>query len=260
MKIQQWIFPLISILFLITACDEPVPVEETGYEAPAPPTEIKQNNLITVEFYSKLNDESLFGDQNYQSVVSHIAATNAPLAFFFDRSDAVIGETSPAVQIAWETKAKAFFVQNNVNQTSIHGTGMIIRPVINAFEGIGHPDSLFLAGFTMSAPISQPILLTLMTCKLTGTHQFPLLVNTLGEGFTTNKILIGTIKNNLIPELQLHLKKNMKNFRLSFFSSTASDKTYQLFFLTPAIFVNREVKALMVGTTPMYECKIEYLN
>ena len=247
---------------MMSACDDPtpVPVEETGYEAPAAPTEVKQINLFTVEFYSQLNDASLFEDKNYQSVVSHIAANNSPLAFFFDRSDAVIGQTSPVVQIAWETKTKSFFVQNNLSNTNLQGTGILVRPLVNVFEGIGIADSLYLSGCVVSAPMNQPLVLTLMTCKLIEKYQFPLLVKALGDGLRTNKIIVGSIKNTLVTELQSHLKKNMKDFRLSFFSMTSTDKAYQLFFLTPVNFVKREVKAVTVGKTPMFECKIEYLN
>ena len=135
-----------------------------------------------------------------------------------------------------------------------------MRPLVNVFEGIGIPDSLYLSGCTIAAPMSKPLVLSLLTCKLTEKFQFPLLVKTLGDGLPTNKILIGSIKNNLVTELQSHLKNNMNDFRLSFYSSTSTDKTYQLFFLTPVNFVKREVNALIVGKAPMFECKIEYLN
>jgi hypothetical protein len=260
MKIQQWLFLFIGMLLIMSACVEPVPIEDLGYEAPPAPTEVNQNNLFTVEFFSQLNDARLFEDKNFQPVVSHIAENTKTLAFFFDRSDAVIGQTSPVVQIAWETRTKSFFVQNNLSNNSLQGTGIIVRSLVNAFEGIGITDSLYLSGCVMSAPLSKPITLNLMTCKLIEKYQFPLLVKALGDMLLANKILIGSVKNNLAVELQSHLKKNMKDFRISFFSSTSTDKTYQLFFLTPVNFVHRDVKVTTVGKTPMFECKIEYLN
>ena len=51
--------------------DEP-PVDSNGYEAPEAPSTVNQANLINIEFYSKLNDETLFSAQYDQAVVSHM--------------------------------------------------------------------------------------------------------------------------------------------------------------------------------------------
>lgn len=255
---KKYLILFISIVAgIAVSCKDPV--VETGYEAPLPPSEIKQKNLITVEFYSRLNEASLFEDAEYQSVISHITANTAPLAFLFDRSDATPGQTSPVVDIGWKTKMKSFFVQNSISDSYFQGTGIIVRPLVNTFDGVGIPDTLFMGGCTLSAPLGQPVVLTLMTCKLSNEYQFPALARVLGDGLKTNKLLIGTIKNELETELKDYLKFHMKDFRLSFHTATQTDKSYKLFFLTPIVFVNREVTEMTIGSTPMYQCKIEYL-
>ncbi|MEA4936345.1 MAG: hypothetical protein VB102_06855 [Paludibacter sp.] len=257
MKNYKLILIISIIANIAISCKDPV--VEAGYEAPLPPTEIKQKNLMTIEFYSRLNESSLFEGTEYQSVISHIAANTAPLAYIFDRSDATPGQKSPVVDMGWQTKTKSFFVQNTVSDSYFQGSGILVRPLVNTFEGTGIPDTLFVGGCTLSAPLGQPVVLTLMTCKLTGEYQFPVLARTLGDGLKTNKILIGTIKSGLETKLKEYLKFNMKDFRLSFYTATQTDKSYKLFFLTPIVFVNREVTELTIGSTPMYQCKIEYL-
>lgn len=260
MKTKYFIALLSAILSLGSCKTEEPPVKQDGYEAPAAPATVNQNNLITVEFYSQLNEETLFRNQDYQAIVNHIQANKTPLAYLFDRSDALLGQTSPVVNIAWQSKLKSFFVQNQVNDTQIQGTGLIVKPLIPVFEGIGVVDSLYLAGCKLAVPMDQPVVLTLMTCKLTAGFQFPLIAKSLGNGLKTNKIVVGTIKGELTDEMKNYFKHNLKDFRLSFYSSLQAGKTYKLFFLTPVEFTEREVSELTVGTTPMYQCKIEYLN
>jgi len=117
MKLPSLLIYIITAVTVVAtgfffSCDDP-PVEDKGYEAPAPPAEINTRNVLAVEFYSKLNGETLFDNKEYEAIIDHISNNTKTLAYFFDRSDAVIGETSPAVEIGWKTKTKSFFVQNN---------------------------------------------------------------------------------------------------------------------------------------------------
>ena len=260
MKTKYFIVLLSAIFGLADCKTEEPPVKQDGYEAPAAPTTVNQNNLITVEFYSQMNEETLFKNQDYKAIVNHIEANKTPVAYLFDRSDALLGQTSPVVNMAWQSKLKSFFVQNQSGDAQIQGTGLIVKPLIPVFEGIGVADSLYLAGCTLAVPMDQPVVLTLMTCKLTAGFQFPLMAKSLGDGLKSNKIVVGTIKSELTDDMKIYLKHNLKDFRLSFYSSLQTGKTYKLFFLTPVAFVERGVSELTIGITPMYQCKIEYLN
>ncbi len=250
---------LVGITCFTFSCKDPVVVDE-GYEAPAPPAEVNSRNVITVEYYTRLNDETLFQENETDLIVNRINSITTPLAYLFDRSDAQIGQTSPAVEIGWRTKTKSFFVQNTLSETLIQGTGMIVRPIINTFEGAAIPDTLFVGGCTLMAPLGYPVVVTLMTCRLDDKVQVPALVKLLGDGLKTNKILIGTIKQNMSDEMKAYLKYNLKDFRLSFHATNTAGKTREIFVLTPVNFVAREVISNNVGNLPMYQCKIEYLN
>lgn len=249
---------MIVSVVLLTACKDPVP--DTGYVAPDPPIEINDRNLITLEFYSRLNDETLFGPDGYQPIVDRINTTTTALAYFFDRSDVLIGQKSSVVDVALKTKTKAFFVQNHLSTTYAEGTGMLVRPIINAFDGFVAPDTLFAGGCTLMAPLGQPVTVTLMTCRVMYRPQFRALVNNLGDGLKTNRLLTGTISNALAEEFSSYLKYNLRDFRLSFYKPDAGATEYQLFILTPLNFVFRGAVASTVGAVPLYECKIEYLR
>ncbi|MDD2285596.1 MAG: hypothetical protein PHQ11_09385 [Paludibacter sp.] len=241
------------------SCKDPVTVDE-GYEAPNPPAEVNQRNLITVEFYSRLNEETLFQNNESELVVNRISSITSPLAYLFDRSDAVMGQTSPVVEIGWQTQTKSFFVQNTLSDSYVQGTGMIVRPIVNVFEGASIPDTLFIGGCTLMAPLGNPVTVTLMTCKLDHKMQFPALVNILGDGLNTNKLVIGTVKQHISEDMKHFLKHHLKYFRLSFHETGLEGRTHQLFILTPINFIGREVLSATVGTLPMYQCKIEYLK
>lgn len=254
---------LIYLLFsacILASCEDPNPAEDNGYEAPEPPATIVDGNLLTVEYYSRLNEETLFQSEDYNAIINHIAANSKPLAFFFDRSDATIGHTSPIVNIAWQTKLNSFFIQNETGTSNIQGTGMIVHPLVPVFDGLCRSDSLFLAGCALMAPCSQPITVVLSTCKITETYQHVLITKALGDSLKTNKIVIGTIATDQKESFNEYLKYHMTGFRLAFYTASDLEKTYSLFILTPANFVSREIKELSIGGLPMYQCKIEYLN
>ncbi|MCK9508465.1 MAG: hypothetical protein M0Q54_08505 [Pigmentiphaga sp.] len=243
--------------FLFSSCDNPAE-EDKGYEAPAPPTEINTRNVLELEFYSKLNGESLFDNTGYQTIIDNISNNTKTLAYFFDRSDAVIGETSPIVDIGWKTKTKSFFVQNDYTDTSIQGTGIIVRPIINNFEGTGIPDTLFVGGCTLMAPLGKAVTLTLSTCQLNDKYQFAAFVKALQNLANNNKLILGTIKSNIANDLAQYLKTNMKDFRL--YESDNQEKPYQLFVLSPVSFVVRAVIFENNTNIPAYKFQIEYLN
>jgi hypothetical protein len=255
----------IIILIILTAgftfsCTDSV-ITEDGYEAPAPPAEVIERNVFSVEFYSHLNENTLFtNEKEVDVVVNRITTITSPLAFLFDRSDAVIGQTSPVVDIGWRTKTKSFFVQNTLSEKTVQGTGMIVRPIINVFEGVAIPDTLFIGGCTLLAPLGNPVVVTLMTCKLDTKMQLPALVRTLGDGLKTNKLVIGTITSEMLYDMRNYLKYKMKDFRLTFHAADDEASTHQLFILSPANFVVREVTSTTIGSLPMYQCKIEFLN
>jgi len=250
---------LLCLSLGLLSCEKPE-AADNGYQAPEAPAAVNQNNLINLEFYSRLNEETLFQTTDYQTVISHLSANTAPMAFLFDRSDAVMGQASPVVNIALHSKLKSFFIQNQVGETQIEGTGMIVRPLVPVFNGMAIADSLFLSGCKMTAPLSQPVIVTLMTCKLTHAFQFPVLARALGDGLLTNKVVVGTIRSELEEEMEEYLRYHLKDFRLSFFASPRAGTTFKLFYLTPVGFVSRSTTELTVGQMYMYQCKIEYLN
>jgi hypothetical protein len=254
---------LLYILFsacILISCEDPNTTEHNGYEAPEPPATVVDGNLLTVEYYSRLNEENLFQTEDYNAIISHIAATSKPLAFFFDRSDATIGQTSPVVNMAWKAKMKSFFVQNETGQLYIQGTGIIVRPLIPVFNGIHRSDSLFLAGCTLMAPCNQPVTVVLSTCKISEIYQHAQIAEALGDSLKTNKIVIGTIATDQKESFKEYLKYHMTGFRLAFHTVSDIEKTYSLFILTPVNFVSRDIQELSIGGIPMYQCKIEYLN
>ncbi len=251
------------LIFTFVSCSSdktPVEPEDLGYEAPMPPATINQNNVFTIEFYSLLNDNSLFQSSNYQSIINHLRENITSLAYLFDRSDVEFGETPSVVDIAWQSKMNSFFIQNNIDQDKIEGTGMIVRPLVTVFEGKAVVDSFYIGGCALFAPLSHPLSITLMSCKIDQKYQFPILTKYIGELFPTNKVIVGTLKNEMEEEMKTYLKYHLKNFRLLIFSSENQQNTYKLFFLTPVNFVCRNISISLVENIPVYECKIEYLN
>lgn len=251
---------ILTLTFVNCSSDNTtVEPEDSGYEAPIPPATVNQNNVFTIEFYSLLNDESLFQNFGYQSIINHLSENRTSLAYLFDRSDVEHGETPSVVDIAWQSKMNSFFIQNNIDEDKIEGTGMIVRPLVTVFEGIA-VDSFYIGGCVLLAPLSQPLSITLMSCKIDQKYQFPILTKFIGELFSTNKVIVGTLKNDMEEEMKTYLKYHLKNFRLSFYNPENQQNTYKIFFLTPVNFVCRDVAKTRIENIPMYECKIEYLN
>lgn len=252
------IFTTVILSCFVFSCDDPI-VEDKGYEAPLPPTSIIQQNIMNIEFYSRLNEQTLFLKSDIDPIINHINQQNTSLAYIFDRADATIGESSKVVQIALETRTKAFFVQNDIDDKHITGTGILVRPIINAFEGIGISDTLYVGGCTLTAPLGRLAIVNIATTKIQEAYQYKALVRAMGDGMQTNKILIGTVKKSFANEMEGYLKSNMKDFRFTSFNADAYDAAYQLFVLSPLSFVTRDIVVAQAGNLPMYQCKIEYI-
>lgn len=255
---------LLYTLFLaigLLSCTDHDSDEDAGYVAPDPPVQIVQGNVFSVEFYSRLSDETLFSSGDYSQVISHISANKSPVAFLFDRSDMTVGQASPSAYIGWQAKLKSFFVQNGIGDTKIEGTGMIVRPLITEYTGIYRADTLFMSGCKLSLPCTQPVTVVISTCKIGQEFQYKIMPEVLGDSLKTNKILVGTIATDLKDSFSKYLKLSLKGFRLAFYTSqdSVSDK-YVLFVLSPVNFVCRSIEKFSVGDLPMYNCKLEYLN
>jgi hypothetical protein len=254
--------PLLALLVMTAfiACDDQnSEIPDTGYVAPDPPSTVVEGNLFTIDFFSRLNDETLFQSNDYTELVSYILSNNSSLAFFFNRSDATIGEPDPVVNVAWKTKLNPFFVPGGSGDGTIEGTGLIFRSLITAYEGVNHNDSLYLAGCSVTAPCNQPVVLTLISCDLTEQYQFPMLVLSVGDSLKTNKIVIGSIPTDSQDAFGEYLRYHLKGFRLYFFQPETSDSTETFYILSPTHFVCRGVDAQTKGELPLYPCKIEYL-
>jgi len=263
MKIKNILYSILflSTVFVMNACDDKpeIPGDDT-YEAPEPPAAINNYNLFTMEFYSRLTEEPLFGTVSYDAVVSRLSSNQTNLAYLFDRSDITIGQTSAVVDIAWKSKKNAFFVQNNTADNVIEGTGMIVRQLVPVFPGTFNSDSLFIAGCALSAPLYTTTPVTLLTCKLKEDYQIKILSGYFSQSTSSNKVVVGTMLSGMEDTLRDYLKHHLKNFRIAVLSSTQTGKAYKIFILSPVNFVCRGFQELTVGEFPMYQIKIEYLN
>lgn len=263
MNIKNILYSILflSAVFVLNACDDKpeIPGDDT-YEAPAPPDAVNSYNLFTLEFYSRLTEENLFGTASYDAVVSRLSTNQTNLAYLFDRSDISLGQTSAVVDIAWKSKKNAFFVQNNTSDNIIEGTGIIVRQLVPVFPGTFNSDSLFIAGCSLSAPLYTTTPVTLLTCRLNEEYHIELLTRYFSQSTNANKVIAGTVLSEMEDDLRDYLKHHLKNFRISTLSSTQTGKAYKIFVLSPVNFVCREFQELAVGEFPMYQIKIEYLN
>lgn len=263
MNIKDILYSILflSAFFVLNACDDKpeIPGDDT-YEAPEPPAAINNYNLFTLEFYSHLTDETLFGTASYDAVVSRLSANQTNLAYLFDRSDISLGQTSAVVDIAWKSKKNAFFVQNNTSDNVIEGTGMIVRQLVPVFPGSYNSDSLFIAGCSLSAPLYTTTPVTLLSCKLTENYQIKILSDYFSQSTSSNKVIVGTMLSGMEDDLRDYLKHHLKDFRIAVLSSTQSGKSYKIFVLSQVKLVCREFQEMAVGEFPMYQIKIEYLN
>lgn len=254
-------FLFLGIIFIQNACDgDPVTPGDDTYVAPEPPDVVNSYNLFTLEFYSRLTEEALFGTASYDAVVSRLSTNQTNLAYLFDRSDITLGQTSAVVDIAWKSKKNAFFVQNNTSDNVIEGTGMIVRQLVPVFAGSYNSDSLFIAGCALSAPLYTTTPVTLLTCRLNEEFHIELLTRYFSQSTNANKVIAGTVLSEMEDDLRDYLKHHLKNFRIAVLSSTQAGKAYKIFVLSPVNFVCREFQELAVGEFPMYQIKIEYLN
>jgi hypothetical protein len=90
--------------------------------------EWKKNNTVTIQFYSKLNNQTLFGTADYSSVTNRIRSNQNHVAVLH-RVDAVYSSAeiqNPMVAIGAETVKIPFFAWNRFSATKAEGSGILI--------------------------------------------------------------------------------------------------------------------------------------
>ena len=110
---------------------------DVNVELPEPPEQIVEKNVFVIDFFSTLEDDGNFFEMRAASVAaSHITGQTGkrPVMYLFDRTDAEVGKSNPAVEIALAAKAQPFFAQNRRSSYKVEGTGIVTPYMVSDYD------------------------------------------------------------------------------------------------------------------------------
>lgn len=240
--------------------DVPSPEPSGDYVAPEPPATVVEDNVFYVDFFTDLSNSPYFALRDTDAAVNYITGMTGkrPLFYMFDRSDFTVGQSLPHVNIAYKSKYLAHFAQNKPSASKIEGTGVVTKYIIGKVDGIAEPDTMFMSGYTLTAPLATSVTLTVYTCRIDSLGQIMSLVRRKGAELNANGCVVGTIASGITAQTAEYLKKNFKNFRLQFYGDATT--AYSLMVFTPVWYVCRGAEQGATVNLPYYRISIEKLD
>lgn len=233
---------------------------DSVYVAPDPPAEVNKYNLFFVEFFTRCDSGTLFQDKReMDSVASHIGSSEktTPLLYFLDRSDACAGSAAPHLEIACSVKKPSHFCQNGLSDDAFEGTGIISNLGFGSCEGLVAGEGKFVSGCTLEVPLYTTTEITFLTCRVDDLDMVRILVEKDSTLLQSNGIVIGCIKDGLAEETADYLKRNFRDFRLTFCNGGME---YRVFILSPVWYVCRETDRKNLSSLTYYNIEIEKLD
>jgi hypothetical protein len=222
--------------------------------------EWNKEHTATIQFYSRLNQESLFTGLDYGEVITRIKSSVQQIAVL-DRADVVYTETgitNPTVSIASQCSRIPLFAAGSYSEKQVNGTGVLIKHTVTESKSINvAPGASML---TVSSHVNTSIPILFSTLSIDNENQ----IETGMEAITSNVIthgavVIGTIEKSLTEKLASLFPS--KTFRFVTIDSSQPSTGRVIFVLTSLKWVVRESSEIILNNTGLscIDIKIEAL-
>lgn len=233
--------------------------ETPGTTLPAPPDEIVEGNVFTVDFFSALDDKTFFLNRDYNTLASHIKRQvgKKPVAYMIDRADFSVGETNRILKIAKGTSTYAYFAQNEKSGDNIRGTGLITSYTINKYDGVA-ASSAYMSGLCMDISLNQTVPVCIYTSSIESVDVLKKLIKVKGKELRSIGVLIGTFRQTEKERVMEYVKNEAGPVRFTIFGKESS--AYDLFVMTPGSFACRSITEEKTSDCPYYRILIEKLQ
>jgi hypothetical protein len=228
-------------------------------ETPSLP-EWNKEHTATVQFYSRFNQTSLFGDDNYTQVISGIQSATQQIVVL-DRADVVYSETgivNPTVSIASSAGRVPLFVAGSLTGERVEGTGVLIKHTITESGSVNVAPGA--AMFTVLTKVNNSIPITFSTLSLNNENQISTGLDAITSNIVNNgAVLVGSIDKALKDKLAS--KFPSKTFRLATVESNQPGASRIIFVLSSLKWVLRESAEVHVNDNGLsrIDLKIEAL-
>ncbi|HEX3006128.1 MAG TPA: hypothetical protein VHO90_00775 [Bacteroidales bacterium] len=222
--------------------------------------EWNKEHTATIQFYSRLNQESLFTGLDYSEVTTRIKSSVQQIAVL-DRADVVYSETgitNPTVSIASQCSRVPLFVADSYNESQINGTGVLIKHTLTESKSINIAPGAGM--LTVATQVNTSIPLLFSTLSINNESQIETGLAAITSNVTTHgAVLVGTIDKSLADKLASRFPS--KSFRFVTIESSEPNTGRLIFVLTSLKWVMRESSEIILNNTGLscIDIKIEAL-
>lgn len=224
--------------------------------------EWKKNNTVTIQFYSKLNNQMLFGTADYAAVTSRIKANQNQVAVLH-RVDAVYNLTeiqNPMVAIAAETVKIPLFAWSRFSETKAEGSGILIGHTIAEMKNTPISDgcSYFTVPVTMVTASGSINMIFASICFENESH-LAAGATMVKEKLDDKTVLVGVAGKALQNKLKSGFSE--ESYRIETIESNDGKADQIIFVITSQKWVVREHTKTAVGADGIscFDLKIEKL-
>lgn len=260
MKLKHWISIVLCAVVSTQCSNTNPPINEDGYTAPPLPNEWNTFKTVSINLFTTLENKPIF-DKIATDIIKDKIATTGGYIYLIDRADVAWTKpvmTNPTTSIAQSLKKTALFSPYKFNENGMEGCGIIVHQLIKSTSAHKIENGLVLSGPTLEISGSPNYWMDLNTIKLTNTSQFEPLNEILKSNLSSQKLIVGTISNEIKNEFEKYLKYNLTLFRLSFANNTSIGCSESIFVLSSLNWGLRHTKEIALGNnTNMYTLEIE---
>lgn len=258
---KQYIF-LLMLMLSISSCKKDTGLSGNGGHMkeqglPAPPEEVNHSNVFIVDFFSTLEDDGDFFEKRDISMASrHIREQSGkrPLIYMFDRADFTVGNSHPLNRMSYDIGIFQFFAQHQTTGASlIQGTGIATYYPISKYDGFAGGGT-FMSGCTIQVPLTTVTQIVFYTTKIETVSQLEEIGQAKSVVLSGDAVIIGSVKNDVKPEVLDHIEKKMS---LRAFSYGSDNTVTDLLVVVPASYVCRSVESGSTANLPYYRISIE---
>ncbi len=224
--------------------------------------EWKKNNTVVVQFYSKLSNETLFGTNDYSSVINHIRINQSQVAVLH-RADAVYNLTqmqNPMVAIAEETVKIPVFAWNRYSGTRVEGSGILIGHTVAEMKNTPVSDgcNYFTVPVTM-VTTSGSVNMTFASVCFENESQLTAGAAIAKQKLDDKTVLVGVVEKALQNKLKSEFPEGA--YRTETIESKNGKADQTIFVITSPKWIVREHTEVAVGTDGIlcFDIKIEKL-
>ncbi|SHF88398.1 hypothetical protein SAMN05444274_11184 [Mariniphaga anaerophila] len=214
-----------------------------------------KNNTVTIQFYSRLNNETLFQTSSYTELVNQLQNQPHRVAILHcaDASLNTANQLNPTVSIAAQAGKVPLFNKSSLSDNEVRGSGVLIGHTTTEMKTLPVADGC--TWFSIPTYGSPILFMSFSTISFEeGTHISPG-ATIIRENIDDETVMIGTINKTLREQLESEFPSEI--YRFVSIEGTSSANSQAIFILTTKRWIVRESTEIQIDNKKISSFQIQ---